>query len=77
MLYDTRAKKIAFIRKKGNIVTFKYGGEQFIITELEKFGDNYILHGDFGKATFPQSMDNLLKSIAWERMEKWHNEKLY
>lgn len=72
MLYDTRAKKIAFLKGHGNIVTFKLLHEQHIINKLEEHNGVVNLLFQEGLSTPPMKMDELLEMVAWSKMEEWH-----
>lgn len=78
-LYDTDAKKMAFVKKSGNLVTFKkdfrwngrdYG--QIMVSGFQKQKGSVKIIG-FGRDTpWYDSMDDLLKAIDWDLMEQWH-----
>ncbi len=78
--YNTKAKKIAFVIKVGNIVTFKekfwFKGtmySQILITGVER-QKRFIKLIGFGRDTaWFKSMDALLTAIDWELMERWHS----
>jgi len=76
--YDTFKKKVNFLKKKGNIVTFKQkisGRKQTIIDKLEKSrkSDRVRLHGQFGYDTpWFDNMDELISVVDWDWMERVH-----
>jgi hypothetical protein len=78
--YGTKAKQIAFVKKKGNIITFKkkfsWKGEKFrqiLVTGFEKSGTSVKVIGFTRDTAWYNSMDELLEAIDWEQMEAWHD----
>ena len=79
MLYDTQEKKAKFVRKRGNIITFKqpfnWMGEsytQIMVSYLEKSRGHVKING-FGKdSPWYDSIDKLIDAVNWEQMERWH-----
>lgn len=75
--YDSEQKKLKFLKKKGNIVTFKNrinGRWQAVITKLEK-GRNgqYKIHGELGfTSPWYSSFDDMDNAIDWDFMERSH-----
>lgn len=75
--YDTDRDKLKFLKKKGNIVTFKKqikGRWQAVITKLES-GKNggYRIHGVKGFVSpWYKSADDMMDAIDWEFMEQNH-----
>ncbi len=79
--YDTAAKRIAFVKKPGKLVTFKVPFEaqgmegtrkQIASTGLEKNGASVRLTGKFLNTPWYKSMDELIAKIDWDQMEAWH-----
>jgi len=76
--YNTDKKKINFLSKKGNIVTFKNrinGRWQAVVTKLEKSrkSDKVKLHGELGFETrWFDDIDDLIDAIDWDFMEDSH-----
>lgn len=83
MKYDTSEKKIRFLKKKGNIITFKEtfyprgnhedGRKQIIVMRLQttKAGVVKII-GAYYDSNLYNSLNDLLDSIDWEWMEWAH-----
>lgn len=78
--YDTNEKKIKFIKKKGNIITFKkpfkWKGEDFtqiLIAGFEKSKAHVKVIGFTRDTPWYDSMEDLIKAIDWELMEEWHS----
>lgn len=82
--YDTLEKRIAFVKEKGNIVTFKeqfypngtlnQGFTQIAITGFKKDKSGAAQIIGFGHdSLWYASMNNLLDAIDWEKMEEWHS----
>lgn len=79
--YDTEAKRIKFVRTKGNIVTFKkpfrwmgVDYSQIAVTGFEKQRGSVKIVG-FGRDTpWFKSMKELLDAVDWNLMEGWHSE---
>jgi hypothetical protein len=79
--YDTDAKRIKFVKKKGNIITFKkpfrWKGDDFsqiLVTGFEKSRGSVKVIG-FGRDTpWYDSIEELIKAIDWDLMEGWHEE---
>lgn len=82
--YDTQEKRIRFLKKRGNIVTFK---EQFFPNGTANPGRTQILVGWLEKAkttghvklvgqTYDtpwfDSIERLSEAVDWDRMEAWH-----
>lgn len=79
--YDTNEKRIKFIKKKGNIITFKkpfrWKGDDFkqiLVTGFEKSKGSVKVIGMARDTPWYSSMDELIKSIDWDLMEGWHSE---
>lgn len=79
--YNTKAKQIEVVKRKGMILTFKqpfwWKGEQFkqIYTEgLEKHKGAVKIIGFTRDTPWYESMDKLLDAIDWKLMESWHSE---
>lgn len=76
--YDTFKKKVNFLKKKGNIVTFKRkieGRNQTIIDKLEtaKHSSYVRIHGQFGYSTsWFDTIDDLIDVVDWKWMEARH-----
>lgn len=82
--YDTRTKRIAFVKKKGSIVTFKEkfyprgtldkGYDQIAITRFKKVKSGAIqLEGVGRDSRWYNSLDELIDAIDWGIMENWHS----
>jgi hypothetical protein len=82
--YDTQEKRKKFIRKKGNIITFKkpfYPGgtadgsrDQIVTNGIEKDPSGAIkIIGLFYDSNWYQNFDELLDAINWDWMEKAHS----
>lgn len=81
-LYDTIAKRIKVIKKKGNIITFKepfsWKGAvytQILVTGFKKQNGSVKIIGTNRDSNWYNSMNDLLNAIDWERMEEWHNDE--
>src|ERR1051326_1039232 len=81
--YDTKAKRIAFVRRKGSILTFKkpirWMGESF--SQILSYGiekdRGFVKIVGFGKDTpWFKNMDALISAIDWKKMERWHGSDL-
>ena len=77
--FDTLNKKIKFLSKKGNIVTFKdpflWRGKkhkQILITKLikNKKRDNVYLEGYARDTPSYKNVNELIKKVDWKWMEK-------
>ena len=80
-LYDTKEKRAKFVRKRGNIVTFKkpfnWKGEfftQIMVGYLEKSQGHVKINGFARDSNWYESIDDLLDAIDWAQMEKWHGD---
>lgn len=81
-LYNTTDKKAKFVRKKGNIITFKKeffprgtsepGRTQVLVTGVEKSKGSVKLLGRAYDTPWYKSMDELIKAVDWKKMESWH-----
>lgn len=82
--YDTEEKRIKFVKKKGNLVTFKekfypngtlnQGFNQVAVTGFKKDKSGAVKIIGFGHdSLWYDSMNDLLEAIDWEQMEKWHS----
>jgi hypothetical protein len=81
--YDTSEKKMKFLRKKGNIITFKKpfyprgtaneGRIQIIVEQLRRHrtGETKII-GTFYDSDWYKNSDELINAIDWDRMEEMH-----
>lgn len=79
--YDTNEKRIKFIKKKGNIITFKktfrWKGDDFsqiLVTGFEKSKGSVKVIGMGRDTPWYSSMEELIQSIDWDLMEGWHTE---
>lgn len=79
--YDTNEKRIKFVKKKGNIITFKkpfrWKGEDFsqiLVTGFEKSKGSVKVIGSNRDTPWYDSMEDLIKAIDWDLMEGWHTE---
>lgn len=83
MLYETEEKKLAFLQKKGNIVTFKepffpwgMDGEsrtQIVVSQIRKDKSGSVkIIGPFYDTGWYKSMNDLLTTIDWQWMERAH-----
>ena len=83
MRYDTEEKRINFLKKEGNIITFKtpfnWKGDsytQILIKEFLESNGNVKLIG-FGRDTkWYNNIDELIDSVDWECMESNHGDEL-
>lgn len=84
MKYDTLEKKIATVKKKGNIITFKkpyyprgtanQGFIQILITGIKKEKSGAIkLEGMGRDSDWYKSIDELIQAVDFEQMEAWHS----
>ncbi|CAN5728212.1 hypothetical protein BH11BAC7_BH11BAC7_21210 [soil metagenome] len=80
-LYDTNEKRIAFLKKEGNIVTFKKPVKwkerefsQILISRLEESKAGVKVIGMYRDSPLYKRIDQLLKAIDWELMERWHSD---
>ena len=80
--YDTKAKRIAFVKTKGNIVTFKKpfrwkdrDFEQILVHGIEKSKGSIKIVGFTRDSPWYKSMDELLKAIDWKQMEEMHEDQ--
>ncbi|GEM_PF-2380825 len=82
--YSTFEKKLKFLKKKGNIITFKEpfypwgtAGEsrkQIIVGGLNKLRTGEIkIIGEFYDSDWCKSQDKLIEAIDWKRMEEMHS----
>ena len=78
-LYDTREKKLNFIRTRGNIITFKEpssprGATQIIVDEFvdEEESGEVKIEGPWCGTPWHRNVDELLDAIDWEWMEAAH-----
>lgn len=83
MRYDTEEKKIKFVKKKGNIITFKEpffpkgtlneSRTQIIVMGTRKEKSGAIkLEGRFYDSNWYNSMQDLLDAVDWDWMEAVH-----
>ncbi len=83
--YDTEEKRIKFVKKKGNLVTFKekfypngtanQGFEQVLVTGFKKDKSGAVRIIGFGHdSLWYDSMDELLEAINFKTMEVWHKK---
>jgi prepilin-type processing-associated H-X9-DG protein len=72
LLYDTDAKKLKFLKSRGNIVTFRLLHEQHIINKFEEHNGVVNLLFQDGLSTPPMTIQELFGMIAWSKMEEWH-----
>ena len=82
--YDTKDKRIQFLKEKGSIITFKkpfYPSEttsrsrtQIIVQEVNTHhsGGTKIM-GLFYETPWFESLDDLLDAIDWDIIEKMHS----
>ncbi len=76
--YNTDQKKIAAIKKKGNIITFKerwaYGNGnaiQIIVTGFKKTKEGSVkIEGRAYDSNWYKSMDEMLHAIDWDFMNR-------
>lgn len=76
-LYGTTQKKIAAVKKKGNIITFKkqwaYGNgtaTQIIVTGFKKTKSGAVkIGGRFYDSPWYESIDKLLEAVDWKFMD--------
>ena len=82
--YDTEEKRIKFVKKKGNLITFKekfypngtlnQGFSQVAVTGFKKDKSGAVKIIGFGHdSLWYDSMNDLLEAIDFEQMEKWHS----
>ena len=79
--YNTKAKKIKTVKKKGNIITFKtpfrWKGTEYsqILVHGFETQKGFVKIIGFGRDTnWFNSMDELINAIDWDLMEEWHSE---
>lgn len=81
--YDTLDKKIQFLKKKGNIITFKEpfypngtandSRKQIIVGKLKQHRtDEVKIIGEFYDSNWYKNINELLDAIDWNLMEKMH-----
>lgn len=82
--YDTIEKRLKFLKKKGNIITFTKpfypwgtAGEsrtQIIVEGLKKLRTGEIkIIGEFYDSDRYKSEEDLIEAIDWKRMEEMHS----
>ena len=83
MRYDTKEKKINFLQKEGNIITFKtpfnWKGDPFSQILISEFieSKNKVKIIGFGRDTkWYNDIDELIDSVNWEWMESNHGDEL-
>jgi hypothetical protein len=76
-MYNTPEQKLAFLKKKGNIVTFKkpqWGKKQVIIVKLIQHKEAAMIDGEFGYTSpWFMTLEKLFDAIDWEWMAKAHS----
>ena len=81
--YDTTEKRIATLKKKGNIITFKElfyprgtsekGFSQILVEGLEKNKGGAVKIIGFTRDTkWFDTITDLIEAVDWDLMEKWH-----
>ena len=84
MKYDTLEKKIATVKKKGNIITFKetffprgtanQGFIQILVRGFKKEKSGAVkIEGGGYDSNWHKNMDDLISAVNWEQMEVWHS----
>lgn len=82
--YDTREKRIQFLKRKGSIITFKSpfyprgtanGSRiQIIVVRInEQRAGGIKIVGEFYDSDWYDSLDALLNAIDWDEMEVMHS----
>jgi len=82
--YDTRKKRIQFLKEKGSIITFTkpfYPSEttsrsrtQIIVQKVKTPNSGSAkITGQFYKTPWFESLDELLDAIDWDIIEKMHS----
>ncbi|MYY43985.1 hypothetical protein [Elizabethkingia anophelis] len=85
MKYDTTEKRMKFLKKKGNIITFKKpfyphgtlneSRSQIIVNRLQKTKAGSVkIIGNYYDTNWYNSIDALLESIDWQWMEAVHGD---
>lgn len=83
--YGTYEKRLKFLKKKGNIVTFKEpfyprgtaneSRTQIIVEGLNKLRTGEIkIIGEFYDSDWYKTQEKLIEAIDWKRMEEMHSE---
>jgi len=81
--YDTLNKKIQFLKKKGNLITFKKpfypngtaneSRTQIIVEKLKRHRTGEVkITGVFYDSNWYKTIDELLDAIDWNWMEQMH-----
>ena len=82
--YDTQEKKMKFLTKKGNIITFKKpffpngtaneSRTQIVTKGISKDPSGAVkIIGSFYDGTWYKNIDELLEAIDWDWMEEAHS----
>lgn len=79
--YDTKDKRVAFVKRKGNIITFKesffWKGKSFtqiLVEELEIHDGGAVKVIGFTRDTkWYNNIDELIEAIDWDWMEAAHD----
>ena len=82
--YDTYEKKLNFLKKKGNIITFKEpfhprgtaneSWKQIVVHRLEQNRTGEIrIVGPYYDSVWYKSQDELIDAIDWNLMEEMHS----
>jgi hypothetical protein len=83
-LYGTTEKKLKFLRKKGNIITFKEpfyprgtaneSRQQIIVHSINKERSGAVkIEGQYYDSNWYDSIEALLEAIDWNWMENAHS----
>lgn len=78
--YDTLEKRLKFVKKKGNLITFKkpfrWMGEDFtqlVTNGIQKQQGSLQIIGFNRDSNWYKGWDELIDSIDWDKMEEWHS----
>lgn len=82
--YDTHEKKLQFLKKKGNIITFKESfypkgtasesRKQIIVHSLKQHRTGEVkIVGPYYDSDWYKSQDELMDAIDWNLMEEMHS----